>query len=281
MATYRFNQNLVFNVLADQTFQRTGAYVGQDGSYYYAVIDPRRHNVNVWTKAHDNEFRPLEPDRYRTAAGAHNTIFCTNGPPMEIPVNTIVLPLAGPIYSGFAHSIRTGEPWDPYDAVRSGNQDLHPGRGNLKWAFERTGQGSLAAYRVAQAKPTGIEGISGYGIVSAGAVVNSPDHAGLKAKRAAAAWCRRPIAPPQNAPWETQVRWLDGVEAMSPLDGVIIAVAINAHPTQLANKIVRVGCTEAVAMDGSTSALCGSGGAMRFECETEKDLVQRWGLYCT
>jgi hypothetical protein len=282
---YPFDVHLLEKVLADGMFQRTGKYTGKWTSYRYAVIDPRRHNIDVWTKTQDGQFLPTQMSRYRDSARTRSTIFSTNGPPMEPPHFFGEDHLTGEkkIYAGFGFSVASGTPWEPYDAVRSGGQVLHAGRGNIKWVFERTGQGQLSVYRIAQATANGIEALSGcYGIVSAGAIIDSEDHDGLKRKDGCAAWCLRPLAPPMDtSQWESTVPWLEGVRADTPLDGVIIAVAVGIKPRELAAKIVEVGCTAAVAMDGSTSTLCGMDGAVRIECEPEKDLVQRWGLYCT
>jgi len=286
---YKFDQNLVSNVLADKIFQQTGVYIGKRTPYYYAVIDPRRHNINVWTKTNDGSFAASEMERYRNSAKNNAAIFCTNGPPMEPPhfPGDGLLTDKQRIYAGFGYSVASGDPWEPYDAVRSGGQQLHAGRSNQKWVFERIGQGSYDAYRILEATTTGVEGLSGcYGIVSGGAVINSSDHTGLKKKTGAAAWCKCPVDPGINTDkWKTEVEWFE--EAMGEgdnpveLDGVIIGVAVGIKPKKLAQRIVLVGCSDAVAMDGSDSTLCGSGGKLRIKCDTKKDLVQRWGLYCT
>ena len=287
--SYAFNADLIKNVLADQSFQQTGKYVGKVAPYRYVVIDPRRHNVNVWIKAQDDEFITTEKRRYRDSAARYATIFYSNGPPMQPPHFPGEGHLSGAmlIYAGFGYSVASNEPWEPYDAVRSGGKVLHSGRGNRKWVFERAGQGSYSVYRIVQGAAGGIEGLSGcYGIVSAGAVIDSEDHTGLKKKKGCAAWCKRPLSPAlETKDWESSAQWyeeaLDREGDPIPLNGLIIGVAVNVKPRQLASKIIEVGCTDAVAMDGSDSTLCGSDGSLRIECDEKKDLVQRWGLYCT
>jgi hypothetical protein len=284
---YKFDNTLVTKVLADLQFRRTGKYVGKDDRYHYAVIDPRRRNVSVWTKQQDGDFQPGERSRYRDAAKRNAQIFCTNGPPME-PPDFPTSGFLGPeerIYGGFAWSCANGTPWAPYDSVRSGGQQLDAGVGNVKWFFERNGQGSLRAYRIASGSAGGTEVLNGcYGIVAAGAVINSPDHAGLKAKESCAAWCLCPLATPlQTHDWPTEADWLEGATDPNgvpiPLDGLVVGVGTNWKPRRLAEDIVRVGCRDAVAMDGSDSSLCGSDGSLRVECNWKKDLIQRWGLF--
>lgn len=288
MPDYKFDANLIPNVLADQTFQNTGVYVGRSLPHRYAVIDPRRHNVDVWTKANDGQFQALKKSRYRDTAKTKATIFCTNGPPMEPAPFTGSGLLSGDayIYAGFAASVTNGNPWEPYDVVRSGSAQLHAGRGNVKYVFERTGQGSYGVYNIAPGTPTGVEGIGAYGIVAGGAVVNSNDHTGLKKKKGCAAWCKRPLSTPlDTANWETTTPWfreaLKPDSIPEPLDGLIVAVAVSRKPVNLATEIIAVGCSDAIAMDGSDSTLCGMRGGLQIKCAWKKDLVQRWGLYCT
>ena len=282
MPDYKFNVQLIPNVLADQTFQQTGVYVGKRLPHRYVVMDPRRHNVDVWTKANDTVFQAAQRRRYRNSASTNSTIFCTNGPPME------PAPFLGSgnfsgdalIVAGFVASVGNDNPWEPYDVVRSGGQTIHPGPAvpNVKWVFERTGQGSLTSYNIAAGTPAGDEGIGAYGIVSAGAVINSADQNGLKRKKGAAAWCKCPLSAPLNTDdWETEIPWFPEAtepdETPAPLDGLVVAVAITKKPRTLAAEIIAVGCTDAVAMDGSDSTLCGFRGALNIQCDFKKDLA--------
>ena len=99
-------------------------------------------------------------------------------------------------------------------------------------------------------------------------------------------WCRSPLAKPLQTPdWTTEVDWLEGATnengVPKPLDGLIIAVGVNWKPRGLAEAIIQVGCSEAVAMDGSTSAIFAIESDRKVDCNFEKDLVQRWGLFAT
>lgn len=284
-----FKAGLVQRVLQRKEFIKTGVYETLTPPYHYAVIDPRRHNISVWVKANDQIFDATNDRRYRNAGDSRTTWFCTNGPPMEPPHFTGegLFSGAGLIVAGFAAATASNNPWEPYDAVRSGNAVLHAGRGNVKWFFTRTGQGTFGCYTIGPGSASGDESLSGcYGIVANSAVVNSADHNGLKAKEGCTAWARRPLDPLPTPDWQSEVSWLpesrnpDG--SLKPLDGVIIGVGMGVRPVDLANRLVDVGCTEAVAMDGSDSVVCGhGGGALKQNCPFNKDLVQRWGLYCT
>lgn len=288
MADHPFDRDLVPRVLADATFRRTGVYTGKDLPHRYAVLDPRRRNVGVWTKRHDTEFRPTQYARYRNMAKARGGVFATNGPPMDPPD----LPGSGApsggarLYAGFAASMASGDPWVPFDAVRCGGREVDAGRGFRTWHFARTGQGSISSYAIGEGSARGDESLSGcYGIVASGAVVESGDHDGLVEKRGCAAWCIRPLTPgAETTQWESEVPWFpeamdEEAGAPRPLAGVVIAVVTWREPDDLAATLVAVGCSHAVAMDGSTSIVCVRAGALRPECERRKDLVQRWGLY--
>ena len=200
------------------------------------------------------------------------------------------------MYLGFAKSLATNTPWDAYDVVRSGGKTVNGGSKIVKWLFQRKGQGSFGNYEIREGTPDGDEGVGGYGIVSEGRVVKSEDHDNLKKKQGVAAWCLRPIKPGMDtSSWITSVSYLiyipssddesgeEGEDAEEPdssvpegarlLDGVIIAVAVRSFMPSLASRIVEVGCTHAVAMDGSTSTVAGLKGKLRIRCSWEKDLV--------
>lgn len=288
MPAFKFDRELIPKVLGHQGFRTTGIYAGSRLPHHYVVIDPRRRNVSVWTKPNDDEFDVFQHQAYMDSAKANGSVFSTNGAPMQPAPFTGSSMMTGSALTiaGFAASTASGVPWNAYDTVRSGGSELDAGVGFVKYKVERNGQGSFENYSISRGTPSGVEGMPGYGLVEDGAVIDSSDHTGLKQKKGATVWCRRPLGNALSTDqWETTVPWFP--EALNQdggpktLTGLIIGVAVRAKPVTIASDIVEVGCTEAVAMDGSTSTVCFVKGKRKITCDKKKGVVQRWGLYCS
>jgi len=267
---YKFDGQLVPNVLLDQAFQATGIYIGQDGALHYAVIDPRRHTINVWT-------RLMPVHGYEGTARILGSHYFTNGPQMEPPLGTgkiaTFFGLVLPIYNRF---------WRPYGRVISGGRVLHPGVWNTKDHFGRTGRGHFSDYVIAPDPAAGQEAIGGLvRLVNAGAVVTSPDTITLGAAVGICAWGLCPLSPVPTDGWLTELPWIDPNES-DELDGLIIVAGSDQQGfnPNMGAMLLAVGVKDAVATDGSDSVIMGSGTTFYVRCALVKDGIQRWGFAC-
>ena len=274
MPSYKFDQHLVPSVLTDQVFQSTGIYTGNDAGVFYAVIDPRRHNISVWRKTQQN---PHVAGRdYRISAIRLGSHFFTNGPMMAPPIGNGRFAQVFFIIFPF--------PWRPFDRVISGGRLIAVGKGITKSFFSRIGQGSFASYTIGYGRlPPGInEGLSGLvRLVANGAIVNDADTPGINGAVGIASWGLCPITPVPTDGWSSEVPYFDEADE-DVLDGLIIAAATQnlGFNAWMAMGMKTVGCTEAVAMDGSDSVICGTGNVLNISCTALKDDIQRWGLGC-
>jgi hypothetical protein len=293
---YKFDNMLVPNVLSDQTFQATGIYIGQDSGLYYAVIDPRRHNIDVWKKRwggplHQLTHGGLHYQRTALQIGSH---YFTNGPQMT-PKLSVGMPLLIQHLLQFL-TILVPIPWNPYNLVISGGGIIHRGAGLNKSFFGRNGQGSFSNYVIAPDPPgaTFREAIGGLvQIVSAGSSVTDSGNGEinrLESSKGICGWGKRPISPAiATDDWESDVPYLppeEGgeipAEEVGVLDGVIIVAGSSsvAIAATLASQMVTVGVTEAVATDGSNSVIMGFGSTLNIPCILIKDEIQRYGFCC-
>ena len=276
--SFKFDIHLIPNCLADQGFQSTGIYNGVDAGVYYAVIDPRRHNINVWDGGAPN---PHHSQGYRLAAIRHGTNFATNGPMMAPPAGSSKVSLYFWVAVLFIISLFA---WRPFDRVIKSSRVAHRGKGIVKSYFARSGQGSFSAYSIGNgsAPISSLEGLSGLvRLVANGGIVNDADTAGIQAAVGIASWGLRPIPPTPTDGWTTEVPYIDDGEE-DLINGVIVAAASSQGVANIwmAIGMLAVGCTEAVAMDGSDSVVCVQNGALTISCTGLKDEIQQWGLYC-
>lgn len=275
--SYRFDSRLIPNVLSDHSFQSSGIYIGQDQALVYAVIDPRRHTINVWTERqgggalHQMTHGGLHYQPTATSLGSH---FFTNGPQMDPPIG----------HNRFAQLVFALVPfqWRPYGRVISGSRILHAGTGNDKSFFGRTGAGHFTDYVITSGRAVGIEAIGGLvRIVARGGVVTSGDTQSLGQAIGICAWGLCPIAPVPTDGWVTEVPYIDK-DTGKALDGLIVVAGSNqgGYNAWLATAMLGVGVKEAVATDGSDSVIMGWGNTLKIPCSTIKDEIQRWGFCC-
>lgn len=258
-----FDARLVPNVLADQSFQATGIYIGQDQALVFAVIDPRRHSIDVYPA------RVLSATA--TSLGSH---FFTNGPQMAPPFG------AGRFWQVLF--IIFGGRWRPFGPVVSGGQVLHPGVGNNKSYFGRTGAGHFTDYVIAADPATGIEAIGGLvRIVANGGVVTDADNFTLGQAIGICAWGLRPVGPIATDGWLTETPYIEPDQA-NVLDGLIVVAGSNqsGYNPWLATAMLGVGVRDAVATDGSDSVIMGWGATLKIPCSFIKNAIQRWGFCC-
>jgi len=283
---YLFDNTLIANVLADPVFQRTGIVTDSDRGLDFAVIDPRRHNIDVWRKTQRTRpFRRLGRRwhrNYRSSITRINPAYATNGPPME-PDEPWYVPARVKMAWGIYWVGQV--PWLPYDQVVSGGAVIDQGAGFIKAHFCRTGQGVFSAYTIAAGQLPGnaLEGMGGlYHLVQGGGVVTSADTLNLQQAIGITAWGLCPIDDLNTDSWSTQVPYIDPPDP-NPLTGVVIACGSGRGlwNISLAAQLILVGVTDAVATDGSDSALVVEGRNILVDCWWLKDEIQQYGFYAT
>ena len=300
---YKFDAQLVPNVLADRRFHRTGIYIGQDGDLIYAVIDPRRHVVNVWRKRllpQGALWDPISHLTYQLTAVSLRAEWFTNGPQMDPPsgsgaLNTLI-------------GLIVGSHWVPFGPVIHGGRAIDTGKQLGQQFFGRLGQGRFTHYKIADDPPLHgfIEASGGMvQLVKAGGLVTSEYALNMQVAVGVATWGLRPINPPlDTSAWDAgylEIREAEMIRepGMSQatfdeltyvnrdlpgwmLDGVLVSAASNQSGVNpvIAAQMLAVGCTDAIAADGSDSALAGVRNSIFVPCELHKDKIQRYGLAC-
>lgn len=300
---YKFDAQLIPHVLADQTFQKTGIYLGQDGPLVYSVIDPRRHNIDVWRKhlLPRGYFRdPISHLTYELSAielGAH---WFTNGPQMDPP--------RGPGKFNQFLGYVFGSTWIPFGPIIHRSRVIDAGKPLSQQFFGRIGQGRFTHYKIGDDPPLHgyIEACGGMvQLVKNGGVVTNQFTLNMQAAVGVSTWGLRPINPPVDTTgWETgyldrhdarlfrepgmtreEFEKLTHVDRTLPawmLDGVLVSASSNqmgVNPV-ITSQMMLVGCTDVVAADGSDSALAGAGRSVFVPCQWHKDKIQRYGLAC-
>jgi hypothetical protein len=175
-----------------------------------------------------------------------------------------------------------GGKWRPFGPVISGSQVLHPGVGNNKSYFGRTGEGHFSDYVIADDPATGKEAVGGLVRICAnGGVVTSADTGTLGQAIGICAWGLCPLSPIPTDGWLTEKPYIDGNES-DELDGLLVVAGSDQQGFNawLATGMLAVGVTEAVATDGSDSVLMGWGQTAKIRPGFIKDSIQRWGFCC-
>lgn len=244
MPAYPFNATLIPSVLTDQTFIQQGIYTGNSGGIEYAVIDPRRHNIDVWSKFdRQPTFRPprgstnnsmaalvngvlsignklsriksrvLFKSRYKDEAEALGSHYFTNGPMMG--------PTRGNGRLAQTAYVLLPTSWIPFARVIRNGRVVTNGKGFNSQYFGRTGQGDFSKYVIAPDPATGLEAIGGLiQVIANSAIVTNPSTLTITASVGICCWGLRPIAPAVNTTtWTSRRAWLLNSPTTTPSSG--------------------------------------------------------------
>lgn len=287
--SYPFDATLVPNVLTDLAFQRTGIYIGSSNGLFYCVVDPRRHDVDVWEKLSSMQILRIWGNAawpYMLSALHQRFEFFTNGPMMTPP---------SPAPSGWRRAweylitvLGLSAQWSPVNTVvhRSTIMGIPNGPPYNNAYFGRSASGRFTFYTIAAdpAPAAMIECMGGLTRIVANGAVVTGGLSGIDVSGNVAGWALVPFTPPiDTAVWEVE-RYLEPSDG-SPQDtaalhGLIVAAASDQGywSFTLATDFVVIGASEAVALDGSDSVTCGCGTALLIRCAFHKDAMQRFGL---
>ena len=273
MADYKFNAQLIPNVLADQVFQSSGIYKGWRAPHRYAVIDPRRHTIKVWQKSIPaNTGRLGRFSRYRETAKGLGSHYFTNGPYMGIPAN-----LGYSNWQRRAAMATNPGIFQPMGKVLMNQVAVAAGLTPNAWFhFSRTGAGSITNYKIAQGATTGDDGIGSLPRL----INNNAPFPRWTSQKALCLWGLYILdSPYDTTSWgESTIPYLPSASATQLLG--LIVVAAKANGRKLPAETAAVGVDEAVGVDGSNSVLIGYGNTVERDCHRLKDNIQQFGFYC-
>ena len=269
---YSLNNELISFLNNDPEFIKKGFYLGRDSGIYFSVIDPRIHSVNVWVKSNysfkKKIWKKLSNKIYQDTATSLDSYVFTNGP--------FMLPL-GNIKNKWMIRIAylcPGWGMKPVGVLVHNGVILNHDSVNSPW-FGRTGTGSFDNYMIQDTVPNGaVEGIVGHLIIRNKKIINPTQTSWAAKASAICCWGLIPHKMPE-------VGKTSKFSTNDEQSGIILVAGSNTQTYSIPQKMLDVGVTDAIGVDGGTSALMGEGKNMFFKCKWYKDKIQRYGLFCT